>query len=49
LEPYRDETEKIVMWYGISTDIETLKQTEEKLREDERELRQITDAIYLRR
>ena len=44
-EPYRDETEKIVMWYGVSTDIETLKQTEEKLREDERELRQITDAM----
>src|SRR5271169_339203 len=33
------------MWYGVSTDIETLKQTEEKLREDERELRRITDAI----
>jgi len=30
---------------GISTDIEILKQTEEKLREDERELRRITDAI----
>jgi formate hydrogenlyase transcriptional activator len=44
-EPYRDETGKIVMWYGVSTDIENLKQTEEKLREDERELRQITDAI----
>jgi formate hydrogenlyase transcriptional activator len=44
-EPFRDETGKIVMWYGVSTDIETLKQTEEKLREDERELRQITDAI----
>src|SRR5271170_4410648 len=45
LEPYRDKTGKIVMWYGVSADIETLKQTEEKLREDERELRQITDAI----
>ena len=44
-EPSRDETGKIVTWYGVSTDIETLKQTEEKLREDERELRQITDAI----
>jgi PAS domain S-box-containing protein len=33
------------MWYRVSTDIENLKQTEEKLREDERELRQITDAI----
>jgi formate hydrogenlyase transcriptional activator len=44
-EPFRDETGKIVMWYGVSTDIENLKLTEEKLREDERELRQITDAI----
>jgi len=44
-EPFRDETGKIVMWYGVSTDIEDLKQTEEKLREDERELRRITDAI----
>src|SRR5277367_2611173 len=44
-EPFRDETGKIGMWYGVSTDIEALKQTEEKLREDERELRQITDAI----
>jgi formate hydrogenlyase transcriptional activator len=44
-EPFRDESGKIAMWYGVSTDIENLKQTEEKLREDERELRQITDAI----
>src|SRR5271156_455833 len=44
-EPFRDETGKIAVWYGVSTDIEDLKQTEEKLREDERELRQITDAI----
>src|SRR5712692_4712799 len=44
-EPFRDETGKIAMWYGVSTDIENLKQTQEKLREDERELRRITDAI----
>ena len=44
-EPFRDETGKIVMWYGVSTDIENLKQTQDKLREDERELRRITDAI----
>jgi formate hydrogenlyase transcriptional activator len=44
-EPFRDETGKIAMWYRVSTDIENLKQTEEKLREDERELRKITDAI----
>src|SRR5580693_3713619 len=45
VEPLRDGAGKIVRWYGTSTDIETLKQTEEKLREDERELRRITDLI----
>ena len=45
VEPLRDETGKIVKWYGTCTDIETLKQTEAKLREDERELRRITDVI----
>src|ERR1700691_5132645 len=44
-EPFRDETGKIVMWYGVSADIEDLKQIQEKLREDERELRRITDPI----
>ncbi len=44
-EPLRDEAGKIVSWYGISTDIEERKQAEEKLRQDECELRQITDAI----
>jgi formate hydrogenlyase transcriptional activator len=44
-EPFRDETGKIAMWYGVSTDIEDLKQTQEKLREDEREFRRIADAI----
>jgi formate hydrogenlyase transcriptional activator len=44
-EPFRDESGKIIRWYGTSTDIETVKQTQEKLREDERELRRITDAI----
>src|SRR5713101_8706205 len=43
--PLRDETGRIVRWYGISTDIEDRKQAEEKLRQEERELRQITDAI----
>src|SRR5713101_171761 len=45
VEPLRDGTGKIVRWYGTCTDIETLKQTEAKLREDERELRRITDLI----
>lgn len=45
VEALRDESGKIVRWYGTCTDIETLKQTEAKLREDERELRRITDLI----
>jgi formate hydrogenlyase transcriptional activator len=43
--PRRDETGKIAYWYGSSTDIEDRKRAEEKLRQDERELRRITDAI----
>jgi len=43
--PFRDETGTLIRWYGTSTDIEALKQTQETLREDERELRRITDAI----
>jgi formate hydrogenlyase transcriptional activator len=45
VEPLQDESGKIVRWYGACTDIETLKQTEAKLRDDERELRRITDLI----
>src|SRR6202045_1914314 len=43
--PLSDETGKIVYWYGSSTDIEDCKRAEEKLRQDERELRRTTDAI----
>jgi formate hydrogenlyase transcriptional activator len=45
VEPLRDETGKIARWYGVQTDIDDLKQIEEKLREEDRELRRITDAI----
>src|SRR5277367_1340270 len=45
IEPLRDDAGKVIRWYGTSTEIELLKQTEKKLREDERELRRITDAI----
>jgi formate hydrogenlyase transcriptional activator len=45
VEPFRDESGKIIRWYGTSTDIEALKQTEAKLREEERDLRRITDSI----
>jgi len=45
VEPFRDEIGKIIRWYGTSTDIEERKQAEEKLRQEEMELRQIIDAI----
>jgi PAS domain S-box-containing protein len=44
-EPVRDDAGQIVRWYGTSTDIDALKQAEEKVREDERALRRVTDAI----
>jgi PAS domain S-box-containing protein len=44
-EPLRDESGNIVNWYGTDTDIEDLKRAEAKLRQDEEELRSMTDAI----
>jgi formate hydrogenlyase transcriptional activator len=44
-EPFRDEGEKIVRWYGTSTDIDDRKQAENKLRQGERELRQLIDLL----
>src|SRR5258708_9492703 len=43
--PLLNEQGRVKQWYATATGIEILKQTEEKLREDERELRRITDAI----
>jgi len=44
-EPSRNELGDIVRWYGTNTDIEILKQAEEKLRQDEMELQQVVDTI----
>ena len=44
-EPLRDESGKVVKWYATSTDIEDRKQAEEKLRQEERELRRVLDTI----
>src|SRR5580700_6132080 len=44
-EPLRDESGNIVNWYGTDTDIDDLKHAEAKLRQDEEELRRMTDAI----
>src|SRR6267142_2301465 len=45
VEPLQDESGEMVRWYGTNTDIEDRKRAEEKLVQDERELRRITDAI----
>jgi PAS domain S-box-containing protein len=41
--PLRDEAGSIVKWHGVVTDIEDRRRAEEKIREQERELRQILD------
>ena len=43
--PLLDEQGNVVKWFGSNTDIEDRKRAEEKLRQDERDLRRITDAI----
>ena len=43
--PEFDAEGKVVRWLGSDTDIEDRKRAENKLLEDERELRRITDAI----
>ena len=42
-EPLRNEVGEIVKWYGSSIEIEERKIAEEKIREQETELRQILD------
>jgi len=43
--PVRDEQGNLAGWYGINCDIDDRRCAEQKLRQDERELRTITDAI----
>jgi formate hydrogenlyase transcriptional activator len=43
--PVRDAQGNLVRWYGLNTDIDDRKRAEQKRREDEEELRTITDAI----
>jgi len=42
----QDEQGTLVRWTGISVDIDDLKRSEQKPREDEADLRAITDAIH---
>jgi PAS domain S-box-containing protein len=43
--PLLDENGKVFRWYATGTDIEDRKQAEDKLRQDERELRQLIDFL----
>src|SRR6266403_4066498 len=43
--PLRNELGKVVKWYGSSIEVEDRKRAEEKIRSDERELRQQIDSI----
>jgi formate hydrogenlyase transcriptional activator len=45
VEPFFDESGDVLHWYGTHTDIEDLKQAQVKQRQDEQELRRMTDAI----
>ena len=45
--PMRDESGALLGWYGTNTDIDDLKQAQMKLRQDEKELRQMADATQL--
>ena len=44
-EPFQDESGAVAAWYGTNTDIEDLKQAEQKLRDSELNLRQMTETI----
>ena len=43
--PVHDEHGRLIRWYGISIDIDDRKRAEQQLRNNEEELRTITDAI----
>jgi PAS domain S-box-containing protein len=43
--PVHDEQGNVVRWYGIGSDIDDRKRAEDRVRQDETELRRITDAI----
>ncbi|MEN3334600.1 MAG: hypothetical protein V7641_3965 [Blastocatellia bacterium] len=43
--PLRDESGKVIKWYGVSTDIDDRKRAEEQLRRAEEQARNVIDAI----
>jgi len=49
VDPLRDESGKVLRWFGTATDIDALKQTEERLRDDERERERLEDELRYER
>ena len=47
IDPLRDESGQVPRWFGTATDIDALKQTEERLREDERERERLENRLRL--
>jgi PAS domain S-box-containing protein len=46
--PLKDAAGRIVRWFGTNTDISGMKQAEEKLRANEREIRELNDELEQR-
>src|SRR5262249_53101796 len=44
-EPMRDQDARIVQWYGLCQDIDDQMRAEEALRQSERQLQQLVDAV----
>jgi formate hydrogenlyase transcriptional activator len=45
MNPLKDDEGRVVRWYGTRTDIDDRKKAEEKVRQDERELRLLFDVV----
>src|SRR5262245_8102842 len=45
MNPLKDDEGRVVRWYGTRTDIDDRKKAEEKVRQDERELRMVVDFV----
>src|SRR5262249_45759549 len=45
MNPLKDDEGRVIRWYGTRTDIDDRKKAEEKVRQDERELRLLFDVV----
>jgi formate hydrogenlyase transcriptional activator len=45
INPLHDSKGQVVRWYGTRTDIDALKRSEERMRQDERQMRMLVDFV----